>query len=73
MVKVSKCMMTKHQIQPRVLVYLGKRKITLLDRESQSINQEVSKQAPVQFELHVYVSVPLQNYRYLMFCRQALA
>ena len=73
MVKVSKCMMTEHQIQPRVLVYLGKRKITLLDRESQSINQEVSKQAPVQFELHVYVSVPLQNYRYLMFCRQALA
>lgn len=65
-------MMTKHQIQPRVLVYLGKRKITLLDRESQSINQEVSKQAPVQFELHVYVSVPLQNYRYLMFCTQAL-
>ena len=57
MVKVSKCMMTKHQIQPRVLVYLGKREITLLGTGSQSINQEVTKQAPVQFELHVYVSI----------------
>ena len=65
-------MMTKHQIQPHVLVYLGKRKITLLGTGSQSINQKLSKQAPVQYELHMYVSIPLQNYRYLMFCMQAL-
>lgn len=57
MVKVSKCMMTKHQIQPHVLVYLGKREIALLGTGSQSINQEVTKQAAVQFELHVYVSI----------------
>lgn len=50
---VSNCMMTKHQIKPHVLVYLGKRKITLLDTGSQSINQEVTKWALVQFELHV--------------------